>query len=121
MHINLEAPDDHSIQAYSDNEIKVDSIIYQKSLVVSSREIITDWAIDNVQQLNEDSLEPLLRYSPNIIIIGHKQQGKFPPPTIFEALSKKRIGLECMSIGAACRTFNVLLSELREVVIGIII
>lgn len=121
MQINLEATDAHSIQAYSDNEIKVNSIIYQKSLIISSRELITDWSIDSILQLDDASLEPLLRYSPNIIVIGHKQQGKFPPPTILETLSKKRIGLECMSIGAACRTFNVLLSELREVVIGIIL
>jgi len=121
MHINLEAADDHSIQAYSDNEIRVNSVTYQKSVIVSSREIISDWAIDNIFQLNEESLEPLLRHTPNIIVIGHKQQGKFPPPSAFELLSKKRVGLECMSIGAACRTFNVLLSEQREVVLGIIL
>jgi uncharacterized protein len=29
--------------------------------------------------------------------------------------------MECMSVGAACRTYNVLLSEERSVVAGIIL
>ena len=35
-------------------------------------------------------------------------------------LDDMSLGIECLSIGAACRTFNVLLSELRKVAIGII-
>ena len=35
-------------------------------------------------------------------------------------LSQQRIGIECMSIGAACRTYNILLSEHRAVVAGFI-
>lgn len=120
MHINLETTDKHTIQAYSDDEIKVDSTVYRSSLIISSHEIIQDWSIANIHQLNEEFLEPLLRYQPNIIIIGHKQQGQFAPFDIMHTLSKQRIGLECMSIGAACRTFNVLLSEQRDVVLGLI-
>ena len=39
---------------------------------------------------------------------------------VMHYLSKQRIGIECMSIGAASRTFNVLLGEGRRVVAGII-
>ncbi|ARG97559.1 Mth938-like domain-containing protein [Legionella micdadei] len=121
MHINLETADKHSIQSYSDNEIKVDSIVYQTNIIVSSHGIIPNWNIDSILELNEESLVPLLQYNPNIVLIGHNQQGQFPPLSTLTALSKKRIALECMSIGAACRTFNILLSELREVVIGLIL
>ncbi|HAU0934786.1 TPA: hypothetical protein JBH70_12550, partial [Legionella pneumophila] len=54
------------------------------------------------------------------IIIGHLQTGKTLPVTLISQLSQKRIGIECMSIGAACRTYNVLLSEHRAVVAGFI-
>ncbi|CDZ79217.1 hypothetical protein BN59_03535 [Legionella massiliensis] len=121
MHINLEAADQNSIQAYSDEGIKVGSSTYQSSLIISTHEIISEWPISSIQELDEESLEPLLRYQPKIIIIGHKQQGKFAPQPTILALAKRRIGLETMSIGAACRTFNVLLNEQREVVIGLII
>jgi uncharacterized protein len=120
MEINLEAADHYSIHAYNDNEIKINSQSYQSSLIVSSHEIIKDWPIDSIQQLTEETLAPLLRYQPKIIIIGHGEHGLLPQ-TIIQSLAKQNIGLECMSIGAACRTFNVLLSEHREVVLGLIL
>lgn len=120
MHINLETNEPNSIQAYTDKEIKIDSVSYQTNLIVSRAEIINDWSVNSIQQLDEASLAPLLQYQPKIVIIGHNQQGKFPPMTTMQKLSKMRIGLECMSIGAACRTYNVLLGEQREVVLGII-
>lgn len=121
MHINLESNDNHSIQAYTDTEIKVGSNFYQQSLIISSHEIISDWKAKKIDELNEQLLEPLLRYEPKIIIIGHKQLGVFAPPSIIEKLANRRIGLEMMSIAAACRTFNVLLNEHREVVVGLIL
>jgi uncharacterized protein len=121
MHINLEAADIHSIQSYSDREIQVNSQTYQNSLIISNQAIITDWPVTSIQQLKEENLEPLLRSIPKIIIIGHQQAGQFASPSVMAELAQRRIGLEVMSIGAACRTFNILLNEHREVVIGIIL
>ena len=120
MQINLETTDKHSIQAYGDKEIMIDSIAYHNNLIISSHELITDWPINTIQDLNEELLAPLFRYQPKIIILGHNQKGRFAPLPIIELLSKQRIGLESMDIGAACRTFNVLLGEQRDVVLGII-
>ncbi|KTC86789.1 Mth938-like domain-containing protein [Legionella brunensis] len=121
MHINLEASDKHTIQAYSEREVRIDSITYSNSLIVSSHEIITDWPIKAFHELNEDTVWPLLRYEPKIVLIGHGQQGQLAPIPLMQMLAKKGIGLECMSIGAACRTFNVLLSEQREITLGLIV
>ncbi len=121
MHINLETPDKHSIQAYNDQEIKINSKIYQGNLVVNSQGILTDWPIDTIENLDEALLTTLLHYQPEIIIIGHQQLEQFAPFSIRQDLAKQRIGLECMSISAACRTFNILLSELRAVTLGIIL
>ncbi|MBA2652245.1 MAG: hypothetical protein H0U73_08265 [Tatlockia sp.] len=120
MQINLEAADHNSIQAYGDHEIKINSEVYQSSLIVSRHEII-DWPITSIQHLNEESLELLLKYDPKVILIGHNQTGQLAPLSIIQTLTNRRIGIETMSIGAACRTFNLLLNEHREVVIGIII
>lgn len=121
MNINLEASEQHAIQAYGDNKIQINSIIYEHSLIVSREEIITDTAIKNILDMNGEYLNLLLQFDPEIIIIGHENTGKFPPLSIISNLSQHRIGIECMSIGAACRTYNVLLGENRKVVAGIII
>jgi len=120
MHINLESTDNHSIQAYSFDAIRVNSVDYHKSLIVSSHEIISDWPIQSIQQLDAQLLKPLLLSKTKVIILGHQQLGVAVPPAILQTLVSQGIGLEVMSIGAACRTFNVLLHEKREVAIGII-
>ena len=121
MHINLEILDQHAIQAYSINKIQINSIIYNKSLIVSKEQIINNLAITDVQEMDEVYLKLLLQSKPKLVIIGHEQTGKFPLISLISSLSQKRIGIECMSIGAACRTYNVLLSENRQVVLGLIL
>lgn len=121
MNINLETAEQHAIQAYGDNKIQINSIIYERSLIVSREEIITDVGIKNIQDLNDEFLNLLINLKPEIIIIGHENTGKLPPFSFISYLSQQRIGIECMSIGAACRTYNVLLSENRKVAVGIII
>lgn len=120
MHINQEAREKHSVQAYSDSEIKINEIHYSHNLIICREEVMTDWPIKIIDDLDETHLSPLLVHQPEIIIIGHSQLGKFAPMSIRQTLSKERIGLETMSIGAACRTFNILLGEHRRVVLGII-
>jgi len=121
MHINLESADKHTIQSYSDSEIKINHVLYQDSILISRDEIISPWGVHSVEELsNEAILASLLKFNPEIIIIGHKQLAMQLPIDVIERLSKLRIGIENMSIGAACRTFNVLLSEQRAVVAGIL-
>ena len=107
MHIQLEANDNNTIRSYSNTAIKVGETIHESSVIISRDAIITPWTVHTVQELTDDNFKPIIELEPEIIIIGHQQ-----------SLS---IGLECMSIGAACRTFNVLLSEKLKVVVGIIL
>ncbi|WP_419418481.1 Mth938-like domain-containing protein [Legionella sp. D16C41] len=121
MHISLENSDQYAIQGYSETEIKIDSIIYQNNVVVSKYGVIDNWNLPTIQHLNDENIAPLLLHKPNIIIIGHTLLGKFAPISLLQNLSNQRISLESMSIGAACRTYNILLSEQREVALGIIL
>ena len=120
MNINLEAAEQHAIQAYGENAIQINSIIYENSLIVSREEIIIDVAIKNILEISDQYLGLLTKYNPEIIIIGHENTGKFPSLSIISELSRLGIGIEAMSIGAACRTYNVLLGEYRKVVAGFI-
>lgn len=121
MHINLEQPEQHAIQAYSDNQIQINSIMYESSLIVSREEIISDLAIKSIEAIDDEYLNLLLPLKPELIIIGHRATGLLLPLSIMAQLSQQRIGFECMSLGAACRTYNVLLSEHRAVIAGFIL
>lgn len=120
MQINLEATDTNSVQSYSQNKIQINSICYDKSLIVSRQEIISDLAIKSILDMDQAVIDLILKLKPEVVLIGHEQAGKFPPMQLINELGKLRIGIECMSIGAAARTFNVLLSEHRNVVSGFI-
>lgn len=120
MQINQEACDTHTIQSYSDTQITINHIVYKNSFIVSRNAIISPWSIDSITQLNEALLEPIVSLEPEVILFGQQTtQNRIPAAMLFY-LAQKRIGTECMSIGAACRTFNVLLSEQRAVVLGVI-
>lgn len=121
MHIQLEAPDKNTIRAYTDTNITIEAIEYNQSVIISRQTIISEWPIHSIQELNETTLAAILNLEPEIIIIGHQVLSSYIPMTVMQYLSKRRIGIECMSIGAACRTFNVLLGEHRQVVAGIIL
>ncbi|WP_367605462.1 Mth938-like domain-containing protein [Legionella sp. W05-934-2] len=121
MQINLERPDSHSIQSYSDQGVVINDKTYRSSLIVSQQTIDDNWQQTHIHLLNEDDVSRILIFNPEIVIIGHPSSGQFPNDAIRLLFSQKKVGLECMDIGAACRTFNVLLSELRNVTLALII
>ncbi|KTD15667.1 hypothetical protein Lgra_0333 [Legionella gratiana] len=120
MNINLEESELHAVQAYNNNKIQINSTVYEKSFIVSKKEIISELSIKNILDIDEVYLSLLTQFKPEIIIIGHENTGKLPSLSIMSQLAQQRIGIESMSIGAACRTYNVLLSEHRTVVAGFI-
>lgn len=121
MNIHLESRDLHTIHSYSNEQLIIAGTIYKNSLIISKEQIISPWEIHFVQDLTEEILGPMVELKPEIIIIGHQQESLSRlPMNILQYLSRQRIGIECMSLGAACRTFNVLLSEHRNVIAGII-
>lgn len=121
MQINLEQPDPHSIQSYSDQQVIINDQTYSSSIIVCQQSIDANWQREHIHSLNEDDVERILQYNPEIVIIGHQHPGQFPQDHIRFLFFEKNVGLECMDIGAACRTFNVLLSELRDVTLALII
>ena len=56
----------------------------------------------------------------DIILIGTGKNIAFIPPHIRASLKAKNIAIDAMNTGAACRTYNVLLSEERRVAAALI-
>jgi uncharacterized protein len=120
MEIQLEARAPHTIQSYSDTAITVGGEVYSESIAINHNTLIADWPVTQASKLNAESLEALIALKPEIIILGSHNPDALRRLDIIRQLCEQKIGVECMDIGAACRTFNVLLSEERAVVIGII-
>jgi uncharacterized protein len=56
-----------------------------------------------------------------LIIFGSGKRIRFPQPAWLQPLMSKRMGLETMDTGAACRTYNILAGEGRRVVVALIL
>jgi uncharacterized protein len=57
---------------------------------------------------------------PQFLLLGTGRSQAFPDITVRGRFAERRIGLEVMDTGAACRTFNVLLAEGRPVMAALV-
>jgi uncharacterized protein len=78
-------------------------------------------SIDNVASLREEDLSELLAKQPAIVIFGTGWQTVLPPRELVFATARRGIGFETMDTPAACRTFNILISEGRDVAAVLVI
>lgn len=122
MKITLDGyADQHYIRAYRAGEIVINDDVYRSSLIVSAKNLLSEWEPRTIGQLTAGHLEPVLSLQPEVVLLGTGNKLVFPPPAILEQLRRHRIGIEVMDTGAACRTYNVLVSEGRAVVAALII
>jgi len=62
-----------------------------------------------------DGIEPLLALQPELVLLGTGPTQRFPSAALRSAFTARGVGLEAMDLGAACRTFNILVQEERRV------
>ena len=75
------------------------------------------YAWEPVDPLDVASLQPALaeKDAVRVLILGTGPRQVFPAPVVRRAFAEAGVALEPMDTGAACRTYNVLLSEGRPV------
>lgn len=68
-------------------------------------------------ELTPEALAPIFSASPavEILLIGTGTRHEMLDPTIRKALKERGLSIDTMDSGAACRTFNILLGESRNV------
>ena len=111
----------YQVRAYSPGQIQVNDVVYTKSLIVSSLNLIENWAPQNISELTREHLALIIPLSPAILLIGTGSVLEFPDLEIYGDLINEGIGVEVMDTHAACRTYNALTSEDRNVVAALII
>ena len=106
----------NTVRSYSPGQLKVGDSVITRSCLISPTELISDWRPQLLNELTLEDLEPLLALAPEIVILGAGVKQRFPPMEWMAALMSRGIGCDVMDTGAACRTYNVLVSEGRKVV-----
>lgn len=110
----------NAFTAYGEGYVSVNAIRHTSNLVVLPDRLIPDWTQASFATLNVTDFELLASLDAEIILLGTGKQLRFPRPELLRPLIQAQKGLEVMDIQAACRTYNVLVSEGRKVAAGLI-
>jgi uncharacterized protein len=121
LKLTLETSTANLISAWEPDAVRVGEDWLRGHLIVSSQHIILDWAVTAPEALQAHDLEPAINLGPEIILLGTGSRMVLPDIKLMTKLASQGIGLEIMDTPAACRTYNVLIHEQREVVAALFI
>ena len=104
------------VRAYSRTELRIGEAQLRSSCIVSADRLITDWPPERFEALGTQHLEAIFALRPEVVLLGTGERQRFPPAQIRAAFAARGVGLEAMDLGAACRTYNILVQEERHAV-----
>ncbi len=91
------------------------------SLIVASAGERLAWAGTAFDTLEAAHFEQLAQLDVEVIIFGSGGRIRFPRAAWLAPLMAKRIGIETMDTAAACRTYNILAQEGRNVAAALLL
>ncbi|HTD91695.1 MAG TPA: Mth938-like domain-containing protein [Burkholderiales bacterium] len=106
---------------YGDGYVAVNHQRYERSIVVSPEVIQDTWSVSAIDELTAHHITFLIDLAPEILLLGTGARQRFPRAELLKDLMTARIGLEVMDTPAACRTYNILSAEGRDVIAAVLV
>jgi uncharacterized protein len=103
------------IRAYAPGRITINEEVYTTSLIVTPQQVVAAWPPSGFADLRAVHFEAIVVLQPEVVILGTGARLQFPAPSLTRSLVEAGIGIEVMDTGAACRTYNFLMSDGRRV------
>jgi len=110
----------YQIQCYTEESITINDKIYPYSLIVMPTSL-KEWVILNFDSLTTHDFEGLAQLQPQVVLLGTGAKIRFPQSELLIPLIQQQIGIEVMDTAAACRTYNLLVSEGRMVAAALLL
>lgn len=109
------------IHAYTRTSVSVNGQVHTRSLLVPPTGELIDWPVSSLEALTEADFQPILDARPEVLILGTGSTLRFVKPALMRQLMAARIGVETMDTAAACRTYNILVGEGRQVMAALLV
>jgi uncharacterized protein len=111
----------NAILACSEREVRLAARTIAGSVILTRDAVLPDWRPPDVDRLSIADFDALLALSPEVVLLGTGSRQRIPPPSLYSEFAARGIGLEVMDNRAACRTYNVLLGEARDVAVALML
>ncbi len=110
--------DENTVAESADNisrlQVPVRRETLARSLVLMPQRLIRDWPPQSFAELNCEHFALLSELDIEIVLFGSGTTIRWPTLPLLAPLIDKGIGIEVMDTGAACRTYNILMSDQRK-------
>jgi len=121
MKLSAESGSGNVIRSFRPGELRLTEQTFDVHVILSANKIIRDWNPAAFSELSIADFEPAIALDPEIILFGTGERQRFPDNALMTEIMRQGIAFEVMDTAAACRTFNVLVSEFREVVAALLV
>jgi uncharacterized protein len=112
--------DAQTISGYGPGWVGVGTEKITHNVVIGSRGERLPWA-GRYEDLGPADFAMLADLKVEVVIFGSGARLRFPKPAWLAPLAQARIGVETMDTAAACRTYNILAQEGREVAVALLL
>lgn len=110
----------YRINSYEKGSILIGNERFVSSVIISPSNIVNNWQPQKFIDIASHHLDQILEMKPEMILIGTGRQQHFLKSELLLNIIKLNIGIEVMDTGAACRSYNILLQEGRNVAAALI-
>ena len=115
------AADRQLIHGYGDGGFRVSGTRYIGPILVLPRQTLA-WSVRDISRLAIDDLSPICDAAGDVgvLLLGCGETGALIDPELRAEVRAWGVVIEAMGTGAACRTYNVLLGEDRDVAAALV-
>lgn len=110
-----------TVTGYEENSVEINAVQYSHSLLVLPEQAPVVWDVAAFSSLTTEHFSKIEAMEPDVVILGTGKRQHFIHPQLIANLTARRIGVECMDNQAACRTYNILMTEGRKVALALIL
>ncbi len=120
LEINMKFSEEHDdkrfvITGYDHQSIHINNKHFNQGFILTLDYFKPDWAPHVYADLEVADLDDIFELKPELILLGTGDKQVFPSKEIYLTLIHSNIGFEVMNTRAACRTFNILTADNRNV------
>lgn len=134
----------NTVTAYGDGYIEVNQVRFSHAVAFGPEGPVEHWPVQSTDQITSQLLRqaarlpepvrdplafldeagsapaPLPPDAPEVLLIGTGARQRFLPAEVLRPLLTSGVGIEVMDTQAAARTYNILMSEGRRVIVALI-